>query len=207
MCSTRLVPSLCNGVTSDAPGRLQGVGQQDCTSVSLWPTPNPRSLTDAAACMTAQDHWDGQAGFGGITHGWTDWGCSFSPGYTGTRKLMNAWSLWWSGCTPRSQELARLAHGKGCWWLLQSPTASSSGPACWIHPDPELPLLLPGSSLGAGGGSCAAGSKLGAMCAPWMSLQAGKLLLVPTMSLPQGWDKPPCPPQCPPSLSWCCRIP
>lgn len=38
---------------------------------------------------------------------------------------------------------------------------------------------------------------LGVVCAPWMSLQAGKLLLVPTASLPQGWDKSPFPPQFP----------
>lgn len=105
-------------------------------------------------------------------------GCSFSPGCTGTRKQMDACSLWWSGCTGTSQELARLAHGKGCWSLLLSPTASSSGPACRIHPDPELPLL-PGSSLGAGGGSCATGSKLGVVCAPWMSLQQENCCLSP----------------------------
>lgn len=69
-------------------------------------------------------------------------------------------------------------------------------PACRIQPHLES-ALLPGSSHGAAGGSCAAGSKLGVLCAPRMSLQAGKLLLVPTMSLPQGWDKPPCPPQLP----------
>lgn len=35
------------------------------------------------------------------------------------------------------------------------------------------------------------------LCTLWMSLQAGKLLLVPTMSLLQGWDKAPSPPQLP----------
>lgn len=159
-----------------------------CGQVSPQPTPNPRSLSGAAACTAAGALWDAQAGFGGITHGWTDQGTQLLSRMHRDQKTDVCGGL---NVLPKSQEMSRLAHGKGCWLLLQSPAASSR-----IQPHPEL-SLLPGSSLRAGGGSCAAGSKLGVVCAPWMSLQAGKLFLVPTTSLPQGWDKSPCPPQFP----------
>lgn len=88
--------------------------------------------------------------------------------------------------TPRSWELAGLAHRKaaGCFCRnLLPPGVALHGGDTWLLN--QLPL--PGSSLRSGGGPCATVSKPGA-CTLWMLLQAGKLLLVPAMPLPEGWE-------------------
>lgn len=82
--------------------------------------------------------------------------------------------------------VSRTSPQKGCWLLLQEPAASWGGPA-WGDTWLLNQLPLPGSSLRSGGGPCATVSKPGAR-ALWMLLQAGKLLLVPAMPLPEGWE-------------------
>ena len=141
-----------------------------------------------------------------------------SPGCDGDQKRDERMeeAVVWMGAprhgAPGSRELAGPAHGKGCWLLLRVPAASCGGP---VWGDARLPNQppLPGSSVGSGGGPCAAVSKPGAACAPWMSPQAGKPLLVPAMPLPQGKGAPagtsrPLLPSDPaPGLSSCCKSP
>lgn len=118
-------------------------------------------------------------------------GCSFSPGCNQkTDECLEETVV--SMCAPlhgipRSRQLAELAHRKGCWLLLQAPTASSGGPVWW-DAGSRISPRSPGSSLRSGGGPHGAGRKPGVACAPWMLLQAGKLLLVPAMPMPQDRD-------------------
>lgn len=142
------------------------MGQSGCTWVSAWPGfPTTHSESEKPhRCCCLQDCWgplgrtrqvlvaspmDGQIR-----------GCSFSPGCTGTRKPMNAWTLWWSECT-------RLAHGRAAGCFCSHP----------LPPGSNHILNYPCSQAAPWGWwrSCAAGSKLGVVCAPWMSLQAGNL--------------------------------
>lgn len=118
---------------------------------------------------------------------------------TGTSKWPPAWRRQWGWMCSCSTALLG-AHGKGRWLLLQAPTASCRGPA-WGHVQLPNQPLLPGSSP----------VSLGAVCASWMLLQAGKPLLVPALPLlqepPSGTSHPALPSDPEPSPCSCCRSP
>lgn len=168
-------PPACVGARRSPPGRSFSPRPAGCQS----PSGMHGQVSVASPLCPPPGTWGQTAGR------------SFSPGCNRDQKTdecTEAAAVWMCAPlhgAPRSWELAGPAHGKGCRLLLQAPTASCGGPA-WGDARILNQPPLPGSSLGSGGGPCAAGNKLGAARALRTLLQAGKLLLVPTVPLPQG---------------------